>query len=566
SALFVPQEIALAADSRYTISVMLTGRLYTGCPVFVCTEIVVARFSPMRSRVLFLLVVATVLAFSVGAARVTADSPVVRIVYFYSNDCSHCQAVQKDVLDPLQAKYGAQLDIRRLEIGAPANYELLIRAETLFSIRAQERGIPTLVIGDKILIGEDAAREQLQGLIDQGIARGGVDLPKIPGLDALLQASANPTGEPGSEFIGCKATNPSCTVATPVWAAYFYQVGCQKCSRAETDIQYVRGRYPQLIVDQFNIYDDAALAQWLADRAGRSDLHTPALFIGSDALIGEEEITPQNIEALVTKYTASGAEKSWATFDPNAQSSMIERFRALGPLTVVFAGLVDGLNPCAFATLIFLISYMNFTNRKGREVLAVGGAFTLGVFLAYLGVGLGLYKLLALLGDTLHTLSRWVYAITALMCAVLAVVSLLDFLKARRGDLGDMTLKLPESLRQRVNAVVRTGAQTRAFVTGACVTGVIVSFIELACTGQIYLPTIIFVTSIPELRVQAVGYLLLYNLLFILPLVIVFVLAYYGTSSFQLGRFLEKNAARVKLGAVILFASLALWLGLSLIP
>jgi hypothetical protein len=128
-----------------------------------------------------------------------------------------------------------------------------------------------------------------------------------------------------------------------------------------------------------------------------------------------------------------------------------------------------------------------------------------------------------------------------------------------------MSLKLPDSLRKRVNAVVRAGAQTRVFVTGAFVTGVIVSFIELACTGQVYLPTIIFVTSIPEMRVQAISYLLLYNLLFILPLLVVFVLAYYGTTSYQLGRFLERHTATVKLGAVILFASLALWLGLSLI-
>jgi len=515
------------------------------------------------------MVVGLGLALSVGTALLTAapslDSPVVRLVYFYSVDCSHCQAVQKDVLDPLQAKYGAQLDIRRLEIGAPANYELLIRAESTFAVRAQDRGIPTLVIGDKILIGEDAVRQQLPGLIEPGLARGGTDWPKIPGLDTILQASANPTGAPGTDFIGCKVADPSCTVATPVWAAYFYQVGCQKCSRAETDIAYVRARYPQLIVDQFNIYDDTALAQWLADRAGRGDLHTPALFIGSDALIGEEEITSQNILSLVAKYSTGGADKVWATFDRSASGTMVERFRALGPLTVVFAGLVDGLNPCAFATLIFLISYLTFTGRKRLEVIAVGGAFTLGVFLAYLGVGLGLYKLLALLGDTLHTLSRWVYALTALMCVALAVVSFLDFLKARRGELGDMTLKLPESLRMRVNAVVRTGAQTRAFVSGAFVTGAIVSLIELACTGQIYLPTIIFVTSIPELRVQAIGYLLLYNLLFVLPLVIVFVLAYYGTTSFQFGRFLEKNAARVKLGAVVLFAALALWLGVSLI-
>ncbi|NIO70696.1 MAG: hypothetical protein GTN71_17105, partial [Anaerolineae bacterium] len=53
----------------------------------------------------------------------------------------------------------------------------------------------------------------------------------------------------------------------------------------------------------------------------------------------------------------------------------------------------------------------------------------LGVFLAYLVVGLGFYKVLDLLGGLLTTLGRWVYGLTALLCAVLAVFSFLDFLK-----------------------------------------------------------------------------------------------------------------------------------------
>jgi cytochrome c biogenesis protein CcdA len=531
----------------------------------------------MRLRVLLIILIAILFASNYSPTLLAATPPldtpllqakgVVRALYFYSVDCAHCKVVQKDVLEPLQAKSGAQLDLRMLEIGVAANYELLIRAEATFAVRAQERGIPTLVIGDKILIGEDPIRQQLPGLIERGVAQGGIDWPKVSGLEAFLQNGTLPTPLPTPGTENCEQPGQVvCAAATPIWMAYFYQTGCPKCSRAEADIQYVRSRNLQLVVDQFNVYDNAAMAQWLAERAGRKDLHTPALFIGKDALIGEEEITPQNLEALVKRYAAGGAEKSWVAFDPAmAQNGLIAQFRALGLLTVIFAGLVDGLNPCAFATLVLLVSYLTFSGRKGREVLAVGGAFTLGVFLTYLGVGLGLYKVLDLLGGLLTTLSRWVYALTALFCAVLAVASFLDFLKARQGRLEEMGLKLPTSLRQRVNAVVRSGQQARTFVVGAFVTGALVSLIELACTGQIYLPTIIFVTSIPELRVQAIGYLVLYNLLFILPLVVVFVLAYFGTTSFELGRFLERNTARVKLGAVLLFASLAVWLGLSLL-
>jgi len=180
-------------------------------------------------------------------------------------------------------------------------------------------------------------------------------------------------------------------------------------------------------------------------------------------------------------------------------------------------------------------------------------------------VGLGFYKVLNLLGDLLTKLGRWVYGVTALFCAVLAVLSFLDFLKARQGEIGDMTLSLPHSLRMRINATIRKGRGSQAFVAGSFVTGVIVSFLELACTGQVYLPTIIFVISQPELQMRAFLFLVLYNLLFILPLVVVFILAYYGTGSKQLTRFLQRRAALVKLGMALLFAALATWLTISVV-
>ncbi len=224
---------------------------------------------------------------------------------------------------------------------------------------------------------------------------------------------------------------------------------------------------------------------------------------------------------------------------------------------------MDGLNPCAFATLAFFVSYLALSGHQGREILIVGAAFTLGVFLAYLSVGLGFYKALDLLGGWLTRMGRWVYGLTGLFCTVLAVFSFLDFLKARRGKIGDMALNLPHKLRMRINAVIRRGRKSRAFVTGAFFTGLVVSFLELACTGQVYLPTIIFVMSRPEMRIRALLFLVLYNLLFILPLIVVFVLAYYGTGSKQLTRFLQERAATVKLGMTLLFAALATWLIIS---
>jgi cytochrome c biogenesis protein CcdA/thiol-disulfide isomerase/thioredoxin len=515
------------------------------------------------------------LAFSLGASAARAQvDPVVRMVYFYRDDCAHCMAVIKEVLTPLQSQYGDQLQIKMVQFHDPdqpseldpGKYEMLLRAEDMFGVTPEERGNPTLVVGGQVLIGEDAIREQLSCLLDSCLGTGGTAWPDIPGLETVGGESQEWTGfglglpieevEPCGEEDEMAACDPS---AASIWAAYFYQVGCKECDRAESDIQYIQSRYPQFVDEEFNIYESVDLAQCLAGRVGREeDVHTPALFIGDDVLIGQEEITPQNLEALVAKYADTGAAKVW-------EECQTREVSLPAAMTVVVAGLVDGLNPCAFATLAFFVSYLALSGRKGREILIVGGAFTLGVFLAYLTVGLGFYKVLDLLGGLLTTLGRWVYGLTALLCAGLAVFSFLDFLKARQGDIGDMALNLPHRLRMRINAVIRRGRRSRAFVAGAFVTGIVVSFLELACTGQVYLPTIIFMVSRPEMQTRALVFLVLYNLLFILPLIVVFILVYYGTGSKQLTRFLQQRAATVKLGLTLLFAALATWLTISIV-
>jgi cytochrome c biogenesis protein CcdA len=195
----------------------------------------------------------------------------------------------------------------------------------------------------------------------------------------------------------------------------------------------------------------------------------------------------------------------------------------------------------------------------------VGLSFTLGVFITYLLVGMGLLTVIQSLGF-FASLGRWVYLITALLCTVLAVFTFRDYFRARKGEVGDMTLKLPTNLRRRINKVIREGAQVRAFVAMAFVTGFLVSLIELACTGQVYLPTIVYVLSQPDLASQAFLYLVLYCFMFVVPLIVVFVLAYYGTTSQELGKFVNRHTSTIKLVTGVVFTGLALWMTSALTP
>jgi cytochrome c biogenesis protein CcdA len=231
----------------------------------------------------------------------------------------------------------------------------------------------------------------------------------------------------------------------------------------------------------------------------------------------------------------------------------------------LLAGLVDGLNPCAFATIIFFVSYLTLSGHKGKQILLTGASFTVGVFLAYLLVGLGFYKVLDLISEYMNILSKIVYGLTALFCLVLAILSIRDYFKTRHGDLDDMSLKLPESLRKRINSTVREGRKSSSYYLSAFFVGLVVSILELACTGQIYLPVIISMSTMPELRGRAVLFLVLYNLMFIVPLIVVFILAYFGTTSKQFTEFLKRNAAAVKIGMAVVFLSLGIWLISSLL-
>ena len=223
--------------------------------------------------------------------------------------------------------------------------------------------------------------------------------------------------------------------------------------------------------------------------------------------------------------------------------------------TVLAGGLVDSVNPCAFVTLIFLVGYLTATGRRGREVIVVGAAFTAAVFAAYFAMGVGLASAVAAL-DGLPAAARALSWVLAAVTFALAAVSVWDFAAIVRGRRGEVKLGLPEFLRKRISLAVAKEFRTRTVLAAALVTGVIVSVIELPCTGQVYLPLIRLMVSYSANRGRALSLLALYNAVFVAPLVVIFVAAYAGTTSEQLAGFLNRHLALSKLAAAVFFAAM----------
>jgi len=525
-----------------------------------------------------------------------AQGPVVRLYVFTSPDCSYCKAVQEESLRELAGRVGCIIESRRFNVDDVSGYTKLVELEEKFG--RKDNLMPVVFVGDDVLGGEDAVKERLPSIIRKYKDAGGVGWPgeaqakqQTSYAGAQAKAQPKPKVSPALPSVQKKSKNPPTVEATPapakakpaqtkkvsapakpalmpVYAAFFYQFGCKECERSYLLVKHLKSHHPNLTIREYDLAKskNKILFEAMAQKFGipqERRLLPSTLFIGGSVL-QEGGISTDTAERIVVRLSKTGSPMPWDVKPEEtavAERSIVERFRRMGPLTVAAAGLLDGINPCAFTTLVFLISYLTYIGKRGRTILLVGGAFTAGVFLAYFGMGLGAFGFLGALSG-LHGVARWVNIVVAAGAFLLSIVSFRDYLKAKRGELAEMTLQLPGVLKKRIHSTVR--GSMGGHMAAAFGAGVVVSMLEVACTGQVYLPTIIFVTSLPGMRKSGVLYLLLYNLMFILPLAAVFIAACKGTSSQALSGLSKKHVPLVKLLTSLLFLGLAvgLWVAM----
>jgi len=472
----------------------------------------------------------------------------VGMTLFLSEDCDDCEFLKDKLLPQLVKKYPDALKVKSYSIDKVENYDLLVTLEELFDDMGND--IPVVFIGGEVLGGPEEVKENLEILVEEYLLQGGCDFPNI---------------------IAAKPETVATISDKAIHLAYFEKAGCKECDRASYILKRSVRKYPNLNIKKFNSEAKENIELFeamcgLYEVPEKKRLIAPTIFLGEQYLL-KEDITDKKLGNLVKQYEQEGTRCPWeeaAEMRSKAKESIIARFKSLGPFAVIAAGLIDGINPCAFATIIFFMSYLALVGRKGKELIYVGIAFTTAVFLTYFLVGLGVFQFVQSL-SVFSVFSQVLYILIAALAFGLGVLSLYDFIKARRGEIKEVVLQLPRFLKQRIHKTIREKTRTERFVFAAFIAGGIVSLLELACTGQVYLPTLCFVVSVPELRTNALFYLALYNVMFILPLATIFSLTYFGTTSASLANVMQKHVALIKLLTSILFFGLCVFLVSTLI-
>jgi cytochrome c biogenesis protein CcdA/glutaredoxin len=323
---------------------------------------------------------------------------------------------------------------------------------------------------------------------------------------------------------------------------FFFNRNCGECLKTlpfvekfATDNPSVKIAYVDVMASEENL----ALFKNFKEYYGTGPISVPSVFIGNITLSGYDEITA-DLPSAVNQTIANPPVIPPKVTEPGEKEELTL------PLIIVSA-LVDGINPCAFSVLIFLlITIMALGSR--RKVLIVGTTFILAVFTFYFFSGLGIFTLIQTAG--ISRLISFIAALIALGAGILSIASVLV------GEAGPVILSIPASRKGVIDQYIR-----KASIPAAFAVGLLVGMFELPCTGGIYLAILSLLSNRVTL-IEGIPYLLVYNLFFVLPLIIILAIFTWGVPVERLDQLRtgSRRTVRVIMGVVMIALGIILLL------
>lgn len=419
-------------------------------------------------------------------------SHTVTVYYFYGAECPHCQNVRPYV-DSLRQKY-PDVNFQILEIWHDETNNARFRLLN-HNLNQPSTGVPEVIVGGVVLYGENEIRAGLE--------------------PAILQQKGNLTRS--SQLAAVPVSGSSAGTNATITATYFYGDGCIHCEKIKPFIADLETRYPELRIEKLECnHNTTNYQRFQAMNRQYGIINSsgfPTVFIGRNASSGETEVRDHFEEYILAEKQriATGTPENPVNLTPDNPGSQPET-PALDLYFVVFAALVDSINPCAFAVLIILLAYLTSLGER-RRIAVVGCTYIATVFIVYFVAGLGLLTFIQGIG-----LTGIVFTFAAVVAIITGLINIAEVLLKRE----IFTLAIPVSQKDAIDRYIK-----KASVPSAIVLGALVAMVELPCTGGIYLAILGLLGDRMTLA-EGIPYLLFYNLIFVLPLILILIVMYWA--------------------------------------
>lgn len=227
---------------------------------------------------------------------------------------------------------------------------------------------------------------------------------------------------------------------------------------------------------------------------------------------------------------------------------------------LIGAAVLDSINPCVLGVLIFLIAFMTRLFKSPTKMLLMGLLYTGVVYLTYLLLGFGILR--AALSTGLASAFYWIAALIAIIAGFLEIK---DYFWYGKGPSLQMIPGASKRIKFWVNKIENMESTHPVLLFFTIIgLGIFVVLVELPCTGAPYLAVLGLLSQGDYSK--AVPLLLIYNLIFIIPLIVVILISYYGTASEKLEAWRQENRGLMRLVVGLFLVTLGFYMLYSLNP
>lgn len=211
------------------------------------------------------------------------------------------------------------------------------------------------------------------------------------------------------------------------------------------------------------------------------------------------------------------------------------------------AALADSINPCAFAVILLLLSSILIETKDKKKAILAGLLFALAVFLSYLAMWLGLFSALATATNTV--IIKWIVWILGI---IVWLANMKDFFWYWEW----FRMEVPLARRPAMHKIIKRATSP----IWAFIVWFLVSLFLLPCTSGPYITILGYLASeSSSVSTRWLIYLIVYNLIFILPMVWITLLVWlWVKSAEELAAFRHKNIKLIHL--IVWLLMLGLWI------
>ena len=353
----------------------------------------------------------------------------------------------------------------------------------------------------------------------------------------------------------------------------FHAYDCHNCIRVMNEVlPIIEKEFEGKITMQYYDVNDVESYKLLLGLEENYRVSTnnmlPVFFFKGGFVNGEGDVE-ENLRRLIReKGIAVESDKPVVS-----KVDLVQRFKTITPLALIVVGLLDGVNPCAVTVIVFFISFLAVQGYRKKEIAVIGLLFIAAVYFTYVMIGLGLLGFLYKM-QSFYMVTKVINITVGTISILFSMYALYDFIQYKRTKSTDnMLLSLPKFIKKQIQKIIgielrvpgwarQVGARKNmmGLAVSALITGFLVSALESVCVAKIYLPTIIFVLKTSSLKLMALWYLLLYNLLFIVPLLVIFGFGLAGTTSEKFQSVLKGNLGTIKILMTVMFLGLGIFL------